>query len=99
MNRLLIDTKAPFLTRFHDGTRSLNHFMLQRPDERRCSLPLSYDYSKYIGDGWQVGAQSVMVFKRTPQPEEKRSLHSLGELRGLQQSLRKQTPLRLAKKE
>jgi ankyrin repeat protein len=75
MTQLLLDTKAPFLTNFFDGTRSLNHFILQRPDTTPCQLPMSYLDEVYIGWGWQNGSEIVTRFKREPQKEDSEGFH------------------------
>ncbi len=73
MTRLFLDTKAPFLTRFYGDTRSLNHFMLRRPDANPCQLPMNYDGRRYAEETQQIGSRSVTCFTREAQPgdEEK----------------------------
>ncbi len=70
LTQLFLDTKAPFLTRSCNNMRSLDHFILRRPDENPCRLPMSYIGNSYPGDGWQIGSENVTHFKREPQPED-----------------------------
>ncbi|MBS0290172.1 MAG: ankyrin repeat domain-containing protein [Proteobacteria bacterium] len=64
MFSLLLDTKAPFLICEVDGNWSLSQFLLKRPNESECQLPLSYKtlnkevYSK----GTQVGSCCITEF-------------------------------------
>lgn len=71
LTQLFLDTKAPFLTRYFNGMRSLNHFMLQRPDARPCQLPMSYLDYRFAGEGWQIGSNIVTVYKRESQESDK----------------------------
>jgi ankyrin repeat protein len=67
MTQLLVDTKVPFLTRFYNSSRSLNQFILQRPNADTCRLPMSYIGYEYVSDLWQVGFHNVVTrFKREP---------------------------------
>jgi hypothetical protein len=67
MTRLFLDMKAPFLTQYVDNGHSLNHFMLRKPDDSPCRLPMSYLETYYPGDGWQIGSECVTGFRREPQ--------------------------------
>jgi len=42
MIQLFLDTTAPFLLRVFNSGHSLNHFILKRPDETPCQLPMNY---------------------------------------------------------
>jgi len=66
LTRLFLDTKAPFLTKFYAGTRSLNHFMFQKP-ATPCQIRMRYQDSVYAGGAWQIGSNHVTQFQREPQ--------------------------------
>ncbi len=70
ITQLFLDTKLPFVTRFYDGGRSLNHFVLQRSNDAPCALPMRYVGESFVGDGWQVGSSNVTQFEREPQKED-----------------------------
>jgi SAM-dependent methyltransferase len=67
MTQLFLDMKAPFLTRYNNTVRSLNHFMLRKPDDSPCRLPMNYLGISYPGDSWQIGSETVTRFRREPQ--------------------------------
>ncbi len=68
MNQLLLDMKAPFITRRIDVLHSLNQFILRRPDEKTCQLPMSYLGVQVVdGHSWQIGSDCVTQFRREPQ--------------------------------
>ncbi len=71
ITRLFLDTKAPFLTQYFDQCRSLNHFILRRPDENRCRIPMSYSGSSHPVKRWQIGSENVTRFKRELQPDDR----------------------------
>jgi SAM-dependent methyltransferase len=71
MTQLLFDTRATFLTRPYNAFASLNQFIMRRPDDRPCQLPMSYvgcrDYD------WSAG--TITEFKRRPQLHDEGELH------------------------
>jgi SAM-dependent methyltransferase len=67
MTQLFLDMKAPFLTRYSNILYSLNHFMLRKPDDSPCRLPMNYLGISYPGDSWQIGSERVTRFRREPQ--------------------------------
>lgn len=72
MTRLILDTKAPFLTlRVNDG-HALNHFVLKRLDDGKCNIPMSYEnFSVHGGSrSYQIGSSHVTCFKRLSQEED-----------------------------
>jgi hypothetical protein len=42
MTQLFLDMKAPFLTQHHEALRSLNRFIMRRPDGTPCQLSMAY---------------------------------------------------------
>jgi SAM-dependent methyltransferase len=70
MTQLFLDTTAPFLTQFYNDTRSLNHFMLRRPDAIPCRVPMDYLGTVSAADGYQIGSEIVTRFKREPQEND-----------------------------
>ncbi len=78
ITQLFLDTKLPFITRFYDGLRSLNHFVLQRSNETPCALPWRYVGESFVGDGWQVGSSNVTRFVREPQKEDSEAFETPG---------------------
>ena len=80
MTQLFLDTKAPFLTLFHNKARSLNHFLLQRPNAIPCPLPMSYVDRSDLGasdadERHQIGAGTMAEFRRVPQESDKAEFH------------------------
>jgi ankyrin repeat protein/SAM-dependent methyltransferase len=75
MTQLLLDTKAPFLAQYHNDMHSLNRFILRRPDEIPCRIPMTYIETCGIGGDWQVGSQHVTRFKREPQDHDEVRLY------------------------
>ncbi|MBS0651574.1 MAG: ankyrin repeat domain-containing protein [Verrucomicrobia bacterium] len=67
MTRLFLDMKAPFLTAYNGGVRSLNHFIMRRPDDSPCRVPMSYLDSISPGDFCQVGSDCITRFERKAQ--------------------------------
>lgn len=63
MTRLCLETRAPFLTRYYDSTRSLNHFVVNKPDANPCPLQKQYLGTENPGWGWQIGSETVTQFK------------------------------------
>jgi ankyrin repeat protein len=63
MTRLCLETRAPFLTRNYNSTRSLNHFILNKPDDQPCHLHKQYLGVEDPGWGWQIGSETVTRFK------------------------------------
>lgn len=70
MTQLFLDLKAPFLTRYHNDARSLNHFMLRKANDSPCRLPMSYLDAHDPGDGWQIGSECVTRFQREAQASD-----------------------------
>ena len=64
MLQLFLDTKAPFLTQHWNDTRSLNRFLLKRPDAAPCSLPMSYIGLERVPEGYQIGSGYITRFRR-----------------------------------
>ncbi len=79
MTQLLIDMKIPFLTQSIQLMRSLNQFIIRRPDATECRIPMSYVDTECVGDGWQIGSQNVTRFQRKPQPEDKEEFRLYGD--------------------
>ncbi len=67
MTQLFLDTTAPFLLQFFNSGGSLNRFILKRPDETPCQLPMSYLDTSWLSDGYQVASNQMIRFKREPQ--------------------------------
>ncbi|MCP5507340.1 MAG: ankyrin repeat domain-containing protein [Chlamydiales bacterium] len=63
MIRLCLETRAPFLTRYYNSTRSLDHFVVIKTDERQCHLHKQYLGTENPGWGWQIGSETVTRFK------------------------------------
>jgi SAM-dependent methyltransferase len=78
LTQLFVDTKAPFLTQHCNYMRSLNHFILRRPDALPCQIPMSYKGCQGTEDGWQIGSQHVTVFRREPQEEDEKGPYCAG---------------------
>ncbi len=70
MMELLRDTKLPCLYEFNSGGRSLGQFILQRPDDQPCQLPLSYRGYDWPIEHHQIGSKSITHFDRTPQEHD-----------------------------
>lgn len=66
---LFLDTEAPFLVQNFDGNRSLNRFLLKKPDQFDCQLPLQYEGRKSAWD-FDIGSRTILQFQRT---KEKKS--------------------------
>ncbi len=75
MAQLFLDTQAPFLTKYFYENYSLNHFILRKPDNAPCRLPMSYIGSKYMEWNWQIGSHITTRFKREPQPYDSEELN------------------------
>ncbi len=80
MAQLFLDMKVPFLIRYFGLSYSNHHFIVRRPDENPCQIPMSYlgtsDPAGYGG----ILSGTVTRFKREPQPgdgESPRMQHSL----------------------
>lgn len=71
MIRLFLETGAPFLTRRHDDNRSLDHFILNKPDDRPCRIKKQYIGTAYPGYGWQIGSETVTRFKELKEKDAK----------------------------
>jgi len=59
----LQETKAPFLIRHHDADRSLNQFVLKRPDDKPSQLRMSYIETIPLKGNWQVESGVVTRFR------------------------------------
>jgi SAM-dependent methyltransferase len=70
LTRLFLNTTAPFLVHFYDGFGALNHFLLKRPDDSPCCLPMKYAGMKRLGD-YHFGSDAVTIFERGPQEKER----------------------------
>jgi hypothetical protein len=70
MTQLFLDTHAPFMTTYSALMKSLNHFVLRRPDERSCQFPMEYIGVQEAGYGYQIGSNCVTEFKRAAQKED-----------------------------
>ncbi len=77
MVQLLFDTKAPFLMNMCSTQRSLDHFVLQRPNEKSCELPMKYEGVERLNysNGWQIGSNCMTRFVRSPQEEDELELN------------------------
>jgi len=67
MTKLFLDMKAPFLTKYNAALRSLNHFIMRRPDDSPCRLPMSYLDTISPGNFCQVGSDCITRFERKAQ--------------------------------
>ncbi|KAF3361767.1 hypothetical protein PHSC3_001718 [Chlamydiales bacterium STE3] len=69
MIRLCLETRAPFLTRHYDDERSLDHFILSKPNADSCHL--HKQYLRVENPGWrrQIGANAVTRFKEIEENE------------------------------
>lgn len=70
MRQLLFYTKAPFLLRQFDSGRSLDQFILKKPNHNPCRIPISYKDIVYTTENWQIESKCVTRF--TPGPEFKK---------------------------
>ena len=61
-------TKAPYVVQWWDCCRSLDRFVLRKPDNNPCRLPLAYKNTESLEDGYQVGSSTITVFKKLPTP-------------------------------
>ena len=75
MIQLLFDTKAPFLMNEFSSCRSMNQFVLQRPNKYSCQLPMSYLNVEPMTEQWQIGSRCVTRFERLPQEEDSEEIH------------------------
>jgi SAM-dependent methyltransferase len=75
MTQLFLDMKVPFLTKHHCGTRSLNHFMMRRPDETACKIPMSYSSHVHVDEDWKIGSSVMTRFKRERQEGDEENFH------------------------
>lgn len=57
-------TKAPFVLRYYSEGRSLDHFLLQRPDELPMQLSIKYAGITGIGREYQINSHSITGFDR-----------------------------------
>ncbi|MES2345474.1 MAG: ankyrin repeat domain-containing protein [Chlamydiota bacterium] len=76
MTQLFLDTKASFLTRDFKCVRSLNQFVLQRPDTTPCQLPMEY-VGVEVEDNiqkHQIRSNCITRFKREPQELDKEEI-------------------------
>ncbi len=75
MTQLFLDIKAPFLTKKFDLMHSLNLFMLKRPNDEPCRLPMSYSEIYHLKNEQEVlqlqTASSFTRFKRKPQSADR----------------------------
>jgi hypothetical protein len=64
MLRLLTSSKAPFLIAPHSQQRSLDQFVLQRPSDLPCQLPIQYNSLKELkrSNGLQIGSNCITSF-------------------------------------
>jgi SAM-dependent methyltransferase len=65
MVQLMLDTGAPFLMQPWSDGRSLNRFVLKRPDDMCCPLPMKYEGIEYSSEDLQNHAEHITRFKRT----------------------------------
>jgi hypothetical protein len=75
MTQLLSDTGTPFLTTSFNTGRSLNHFILQKPNLNPCQLPMSYKDVVEVDKGtYIIGSGCMTAFKREPQETDSAEL-------------------------
>lgn len=74
MTQLFLDTTAPFLQYPFNEGRSLNRFILKRPDETPCQLPMSYLKAEGLYN-CQVASQRITRFKREPQETDEEKFY------------------------
>ncbi len=73
LTTLLLDTQMPVLIQRYDGGRSLNHFILQRPTDVPCQIPMRYDGMVWEREGTaQIESRNITRFVREPQPGDGR---------------------------
>lgn len=83
MTRLCLETCAPFLTRFYNAEGSLNHFVLNKPDDQPCQLRKQYlGIQELYLERWQIGSEIVTRFKDLKEKDEITPLLSKGDYRG-----------------
>jgi len=70
MSQLLLDTQAPFLMTHWSTELSLNRFVLRRPNEEPCRLPMGYVGVERISDTFVVGSNCMTKFLRIPRKDE-----------------------------
>lgn len=75
MIQLLFDTKALFLMLRYDRDDSLNRFVLQRPNEKSCELPMKYEGVERIDSYRQLCYMTRFV--RSPQEEDELELNDV----------------------
>jgi hypothetical protein len=77
MEKLLLDTKAPFLIAPYHVANSMNEFILQKPDDLSLSLPMCYRTGYEPGWELQEGRYDhPTVFDRMPQDHDETILPS-----------------------
>jgi hypothetical protein len=70
LNQMLLDTKAPFLTQRWGGAN--NTFIVRRPNDTCCHLPMSYTQKLRIFKGEGGNASGIVTeFRRKDQPEDR----------------------------
>jgi hypothetical protein len=67
--RVLLDTKAPFLTNLKNNTYPCQ-FIIQRPDEGRCRLPMNYTGRLREVEQGEIASRVVTEFRRIHLSEE-----------------------------
>jgi SAM-dependent methyltransferase len=70
ITQLFLDTKLPFLT--HYGiNRTINHFLLQKPKDYVCRLPMKYHSIYDVNDSnYSIRTEFITRFMRTPSEED-----------------------------
>jgi SAM-dependent methyltransferase len=63
MTNLLLKIGAQFLTRNHRESGSLNHFIVNKIDNRPCNLGINYVGITEAGSEYQIGSGRVVEFK------------------------------------
>lgn len=81
MIRLCLETQAPFLTNRYNVTRSLDHFVVGKQDERPCLLRKQYLGIENPVREFQIGSETVTRFK-VPSDVEGIPLLKKGSYRG-----------------
>lgn len=71
--KLMLDTKAPFLMKLHPVGRSTNHFIMRRPNANPCKLQMTYLGMEWANSGdYDIASQSVIKFRREAHEDDKR---------------------------
>lgn len=71
MIQLFLDSKAPFLYRIWSDARDINQFILQRPNDTICQLPMQYIQAERTEQMNSIQSRCITRFRREPQETDK----------------------------